>query len=67
MVNADNCVKLYSVGIDHTASGMYNVANEESAIIEYYTVEGVKVDSPVSSGIYVVRRADGTSSKILIK
>ena len=67
VVNADNCVKLYSVGIDHTASGMYNVANEESAIIEYYTVEGVKVDFPVSSGIYVVRRADGTSSKILIK
>lgn len=65
--DASHCVKLYSIGTSPIPSGLYDITNGESAIIECYTVEGIKVDAPTSPGIYVVRRADGTSSKILIK
>ena len=68
--DASNCVKLYSIGTSLIPSGIYDVTVDginESEIIGYYTVEGTKVEFPVSSGIYIVRRADGTSSKILVK
>ncbi|WP_455586201.1 leucine-rich repeat domain-containing protein [Bacteroides sp.] len=68
--DASDCVKLYSIGIDPMPSGINDITGDntnESAIVGYYTVEGIKVDTPVSSGVYIVRRANGTSSKILIK
>lgn len=65
----DNCVKIYAIGINPISSGIDGIVddNELSPIVEYYRIDGSRVDSPSTPGIYIARRADGTSVKILIK
>lgn len=65
-----NCVKIYSIGVSPISSGINGIAddnNEFSPIVEYYSIDGTRVDSPVTPGIYIGRRTDGSSIKILIK
>lgn len=65
-----NCIKIYSVGVDPTTVGIDGVGEDkvnESEIIGIYNLNGAKVSNPATPGIYIVRRADGTTAKIAIK
>ncbi|MDE6367803.1 MAG: leucine-rich repeat domain-containing protein, partial [Muribaculaceae bacterium] len=64
----NNCVKIYSVGVNPVPAGINDVFDDSnSGITDYFTVEGIRLDSPTAPGVYIVRRADGSTSKILIK
>lgn len=63
-------VKIYSIGVTPEKLGIYGIpdgSESDSPITDYYTIDGVKVTTPTAAGIYIVRRADGTTSKILVK
>lgn len=67
---SDSCVKIYAIGIYPDPSGIEGIAadsNAQSLVQEYYRVDGSQVNNPTSPGIYIGRRVDGTSVKILIK
>lgn len=67
---ADNCVKIYSIGVNPGNSGIEGIeadSSDLSPIQEYYRIDGIRVNTPTTPGIYIGRRADGTSTKILIK
>lgn len=65
----DDCVKFYSITVNPKSSGVEGIEDEagESPIIDYYTIDGVRVATPDSKGIYVVRLADGTTGKVIAK
>lgn len=67
--STDSCVKIYSVGVAPGNSGIGDIeADADSArFVEYYRIDGVRVDEPSQPGIYVGRRADGSSVKILVE
>lgn len=66
--DANNCVKIYSVGVNPDPAGLNDAfTDSDSEITDYFTVEGIRLDSPTAPGIYIVKRADGSTSKILIK
>ncbi|MCH5216535.1 MAG: leucine-rich repeat protein [Muribaculaceae bacterium] len=65
-------VKIYSIGINPiTITGMVDEIDADnemlSPITEYYRIDGTRIGIPTTPGIYIVRRANGKSSKILIK
>ena len=64
-----DCVKFYSIIVDPNSSGVEYIEDEagESPIIDYYTIDGVRVVNPDTPGIYIVRRADGSTEKVAIK
>lgn len=66
---AENCVKFYSITVNPEASGVESIGDEsvESPITDYYTIDGVRVINPDTKGIYVVRRADGSTGKVIVK
>lgn len=66
--SSDNCVKLYAISVNPLTVGIDDidsVSSSSSPVTECYTIEGKRVDSPRKSGIYVVKRADGSYSKII--
>ena len=64
----ENCVKLYGVSINPISTGIEGVeVDATSPITEYYTIDGKRMKAINAPGIYVVRRADGTSGKIVVK
>lgn len=65
-----DCIKIYAVGVDPKYTSIDDVLTDYengSPIIRYYTVDGVEIDKPVMPGIYVVRQANGKTSKILVR
>lgn len=66
---SENCIKIYSVAVNLGNSGINGIESnsEQSAIKEYYRIDGARVDRPAAPGVYIIRRVDGSSSKILIK
>lgn len=66
---SDGSIKIYAVGVDLSASDIDSVSKDGadgSAICRYYTVDGWAVEKPLVPGIYVVRRVNGQTSKILV-
>lgn len=65
----DNYIKIYSLGVNPLPDGIEGIENDNnsSPVIGYYTIDGVKVNKPSAQGIYVVRRADGTTTKVIVK
>lgn len=65
----DNFIKIYSLGVNPLPDGIKGIYgdNNGSPVIGYYTIDGVKVNKPSAQGIYVVRRADGTTTKVIVK
>ena len=51
--------------IDPTVS-IDNINADKSAEVEYYNLQGVRVNEPAAGGIYI-RRQGSTTEKILIK
>ena len=64
---SENCVKIYAVGVSQSTSINHTLIDGNSPIIGYYTLDGVKIEQPNAPGIYVVRRADGSNYKLVIK
>lgn len=64
---SENCVKIYSVGVSQSTGINHTLIDGNSPIIGYYTLDGVKIEQPNAPGIYVVRRADGSNYKLVIK
>ncbi|MDE5595352.1 MAG: leucine-rich repeat domain-containing protein, partial [Muribaculaceae bacterium] len=67
---ADDCIKIYAITVAPTSlSGIEDLEAESnlSPVTDWYTIDGVKVENPSAKGIYVVKREDGTVSKIMIK
>lgn len=53
---------------DPDKSGIAEIETSvESPVIEYYRIDGTRVNTPSAPSLYIGRRADGTSTKILIK
>lgn len=68
-VSESDYVKLYSIRVTPEQLGIEEITDgseTDSNIIEYYTIDGLKVDAPSTSGVYIIRRANGKISKILI-
>lgn len=64
---SENCVKIYAVGVSQSTGINHTLIDGNSPIIGYYTLDGVKIEQPNAPGIYVVRRADGSNYKLVIK
>lgn len=63
-------VKIYAIGVDVEYTGIEEMEADKdgrAAVTGIYTIDGVRVASPSAPGIYIVRRADGTASKILVR
>lgn len=48
-------------------SGIADIEADAAGITEYYDLCGRRVDGTPSAGIYIVRRADGSTGKVLIR
>ena len=64
---SENCVKIYAVGVSQSTGINHTLIDSDSPIIGYYTLDGVKIEQPNAPGIYVVRRANGSNYKLVIK
>lgn len=64
---SENCVKIYAVGVSQSTGINHTLIDSNSPIIGYYTLDGVKIEQPNAPGIYVVRRANGSNYKLVIK
>lgn len=64
---SENCVKIYAVGVSQSTGINHTLIDSNSPIIGYYTLDGVKIGQPNAPGIYVVRRANGSNYKLVIK
>lgn len=64
---SENCVKIYAVGVSQSTGINHTLIDSNSPIIGYYTLDGVKIEQPNTPGIYVVRRANGSNYKLVIK
>ena len=67
---SDNSVKIYSIGVNPLNSGVDKIdknVEEQSQITEYYRIDGTRIAAPSLPGTYIVRRANGSSTKILVK
>ena len=64
---SENCVKIYAVGVSQSTGISHTLIDSSSPIIGYYTLDGMKIEKPNAPGIYVVRRANGSSYKLVIK
>lgn len=50
-----------------TGAGISGVETEkDNAVVGYYTIDGVKLNAP-QKGLNIVKRADGTTTKVLVK
>ena len=63
----ENCVKLYAITVNPKPDGIAEVekGNSSSPITGYFTLDGKRVNDVHAPGVYIVRRADGTSYKIV--
>lgn len=65
---SDACVRIYSVGVQPISAGIGDVTDDaDSPILEYYRIDGSKVGEPIIPGLYIIRRANGTTGKVMIK
>lgn len=65
----DNYIKIYSLAVNPVPNGIEDIMNNAGAapVTGYYTIDGVRVNKPAAPGVYVVRRADGSTAKILVR
>lgn len=65
---ADNCVKIYAIGVTPKGSGIVDITTdeaEEATVIDYYTIDGKRVAAPTAPGLYIIRYSDGTTAKVI--
>lgn len=62
-------IRIYSVGVNPENLGVSDIEAEgsDSPIVGYYTIDGIKLSEPTAPGLYIVRRANGQVSKILMQ
>lgn len=68
--DTSNSVKIYSIGVTPENTGINEIEIDKddlSPITGYYRLDGTRINKPTSPGIYIIRRANGKSSKILVK
>ena len=69
--DAAGSVKIYSVGVNPLEiSGVEKIAaatREPSPVTEYYRIDGTRIQTPSTPGVYIIRRADGKVAKILVR
>lgn len=68
--SADDCVRIYSIGVKPVSAGIGDViddSDDASPIVEYYRIDGLRVDRPTTPGLYIIRRANGSTAKVMIK
>lgn len=58
-------VTVYGISNNGTVTGIDNVEVESNEAVEYYNLQGVRVDNP-ENGLYI-RRQGNTATKVLIK
>lgn len=68
-IDSDNCVRIYEVGVNPISAGVDGITDDisDSPVTAIYTLDGVKVNAPQKPGLYILRRANGTSQKIYVK
>lgn len=68
-VAGDDCVRLYAVAVNPITDGVENAGSTAAAspVTTYHTIDGRRVASPVAPAIYVVRHADGSTHKVIMK
>lgn len=66
---AEDFVKIYSICISpETITGIHSAPAENmNPIQEYISIDGVRSSKPTTPGIYIIRRRDGSTSKIVIR
>ena len=69
-VSTGNSVKIYSIVVNPETVGMEGIVvdnDDLSPVTEYYRIDGTRIDTPTTPGIYIARHANGRSTKILVK
>lgn len=69
VAEGDNYIKIYSVEVNPKPTGIGDIPGTQSgaAITGIYTPGGVRVAKPGAPGVYILRRADGTTTKKVMK
>ena len=62
----DSEIRPVYIGVDNTATGINSVRALEAGAEGIYTLGGVKVNT-LQKGVNIVRKADGTTVKVLVK
>ncbi len=62
---ADQWQEFFNI-VEMEATGINSINPDENEIVGYYTVGGQKVNAP-QKGVNIVRYADGTTKKVLVK
>lgn len=64
----EDCVKIYSICISPNTTGIESVTTgSTSPVEEYISIDGIRKSAPTTPGIYVIKRCDGSTSKVIIR
>ena len=64
---SDGNVRIYSVAVSPETQGVDGIIDMDSEIVTFHNLDGLHIERPTNAGIYIVRKADGTTAKIMIK
>ena len=65
---AEDFVKIYSICISPNTTGIESVTTgSTSPVEEYISIDGIRKSAPTTPGIYVIKRCDGSTSKVIIR
>lgn len=64
----DNTFKAECIVNVYDPSSVESIDSENASLIEeFYTLNGLRIEKPTASGIYIAKHADGSISKIIIR
>lgn len=69
-VSSENCIRIYAVNVNHGGNSVEEIIGNDkdnSPILDYFTIDGRKIDRPSAPGIYIIHRSNGVSEKIYLK
>ena len=55
------------ITVDNTVSGLESVIGGTADSVEYFNLQGIRVESPSAPGVYVVRHSNGIAEKVVIR
>lgn len=66
---SEGATKFFVVNFTPVTVGIDNAVAPDSAasVTAYFTLGGQRIDRPTAPGIYILRRADGSNEKVLVK
>lgn len=54
------------ISYDDSTTGIESIESSSNSSIEYYNLQGVRINNPIAGGLYIVRQ-NGKSSKVIVR